>query len=48
MTYSQLLLNLAHPGSFELFILISVSVSLALQPILFSAMPVRASPHPGI
>ncbi|QCY09517.1 MFS transporter (plasmid) [Pseudomonas sp. MPC6] len=39
MACSQLLLNLADPGSFELFILISVQLSLALLPILLSATP---------
>lgn len=39
MACSQLLLNLADPGSFELFILISVLLSLALLPILLSATP---------
>ncbi|MGV8842644.1 MAG: MFS transporter [Pseudomonas sp.] len=37
MACGQLLLNLADPGSFELFILIAVLVSLALLPILLSA-----------
>ena len=39
MACGQLLLNLADPGGFELFILISVLVSLALLPILLSATP---------
>jgi MFS family permease len=39
MACSQLLLNLADPGGFELFVLISVLVSLALLPILLSATP---------
>ncbi|MCK1788869.1 MFS transporter [Pseudomonas violetae] len=39
MACSQLLLNLADPHSFELFVLISVLVSLALLPILLSATP---------
>lgn len=39
MGAGQLLLNLADPASFELFILISVLVSLALIPILLTAAP---------
>ena len=39
MGAGQLLLNLADPGSFELFILVSVLVSLAVVPILLSAGP---------
>ena len=39
MACGQLLLNLADPAGFELFILISVLVSLALLPILLSATP---------
>ncbi len=39
MGAGQLLLNLAHPGGFELFILVSVLVSLALVPILLTAAP---------
>lgn len=37
MASGQLLLNLADPGGFELFVLISVLVSVALLPILLSA-----------
>jgi MFS family permease len=39
MGSGQFLLNLADPASFELFVLISVLVSLALIPILLSAAP---------
>lgn len=39
MACGQLLLNLADPASYELFILISVLVSLALLPILLSVTP---------
>ena len=39
MGAGQFLLNLADPASFELFILISVLVSLALIPILLTAAP---------
>jgi len=39
MGSGQFLLNLADPASFELFILISVLVSLALIPILLTAAP---------
>ncbi len=39
MGFGQFLLNLADPSSFELFVLISVLVSLALIPILLSAAP---------
>ena len=39
MAGGQLLLNLADPGSFELFILASVLVSLALVPILLTVSP---------
>lgn len=39
MACSQLLLNLADPAGYALFILISVLVSLALLPILLSATP---------
>ena len=40
MGAGQFLLNLADPASFELFVLISVLVSLALIPILLTAAPV--------
>jgi MFS family permease len=39
MAGGQFLLNLADPASFELFVLISVLVSLALIPILLTAAP---------
>jgi len=42
MATGPLLLNLADPGSFELFLLVSVLVSLALIPILLTANPAPA------
>ncbi len=39
MAFGQLLLGLADPGAYELFILISVLVSLALLPVLLSVSP---------
>ncbi|WP_439859013.1 MFS transporter [Pseudomonas sp. MBLB4136] len=39
MAAGQLLLNLADPGGFQLFILISVLLSLALLPVLLSVAP---------
>lgn len=43
---SQLLLNLADPGGFELFTLISVLVSIAVVPILVSVSPAPAFDAP--
>jgi MFS family permease len=52
MTLGQVLLNLAHPSGVELFILISILVSLALIPMLLSMvrMPRHDSPaaHVGL
>lgn len=42
MASGPLLLNLADPGSFELFLLVSVLVSLALIPILLTVNPAPA------
>ncbi len=42
MACGPLLLNLADPGSFELFLLVSVLVSFALIPILLTANPAPA------
>lgn len=39
MAAGQMLLNLADPGGFELFVLISVLVSIALVPILLTVAP---------
>ena len=46
MTLGQLLLNLADPGGFVLFVLISVLVSLALVPISLTAAPAPAFDAP--
>ena len=46
MSAGQLLLNLADPASFELFVLVSVLVSLAVVPILLSASPMPAFEAP--
>ncbi len=46
MTAGQLLLNLADPGGFVLFVLISVLVSLALVPISLTAAPAPAFDTP--
>ncbi|UCH73803.1 MAG: MFS transporter [Rhodospirillales bacterium] len=47
MTLGQLLLNLADPGGFVLFVLISVLVSLALVPISLTASPAPAFDAPS-
>jgi len=47
MTVGQLLLNLADPGGFVLFVLISVLVSLALVPIALTAAPAPAFDTPS-
>ncbi|MCT8965236.1 MFS transporter [Pseudomonas veronii] len=46
MASGQMLLNLADPGGFDLFILITVLVSLALLPVLLSASPAPAFTAP--
>ncbi len=46
MTVGQLLLNVADPGGFTLFVLISVLVSLALVPIALTASPAPAFDAP--
>ena len=43
----QLLLNLASPAGFELFILVSILVSVALIPMLISASPAPQLTEPG-
>ena len=47
MTVGQLLLNVAHPGGFALFVLISVLVSLALVPISLTAAPAPSFDAPA-
>ncbi|MFG0465370.1 MFS transporter [Pseudomonas putida] len=46
MASGQMLLKLADPGGFDLFILITVLVSLALLPVLLSASPAPAFAAP--
>ncbi|UTW06983.1 MFS transporter [Pseudomonas benzenivorans] len=46
MASGQMLLNLADPGGYDLFILITVLVSLALLPVLLSASPAPAFAAP--
>ena len=46
MTVGQLLLNVADPGGFELFVLASILVSLAVVPILLTAGPAPAIEAP--
>jgi MFS family permease len=47
MTMGQILLNLADPGGFVLFVLISVLVSLALVPISVTAVPAPSFDTPA-
>jgi MFS family permease len=46
MAGGQLLLNLADPGGFELFVLVSILTSLALIPILLTARPAPSCEAP--
>ena len=47
MAFGQLLLNVADPGGFELFVLISVLVSVALVPISLTAAPAPSFDAPS-